>query len=111
MPRVLLVDQDSGHAGRLAALLGQRGLAVEVESSSLEAVGRLRERIPSFELVLVAASGMLEPWIGILRALVRASRQSCMCVSPLFLFIARTNCSPHTRLQIEHLGARYVRER
>lgn len=110
MHRVLLVDQDSDHAERLAGHLRQHGLSVLIAESIPEAIYRLQQRIPSCELVLIATSGMPDPWLGALRSLVHASRQSCMCLGPLFLFISSVKCNPHVQLRIERLGARYVHE-
>ena len=110
MYRVLLIDQDAIHAERLATRLRQHGLAVLIAASIPEALRRLQQRIPSCELVLIAASGMPDQWLGILRALVQASRQSCLCLGPFFLFAASLKCNPHIRLRIERLGARYVHE-
>jgi ActR/RegA family two-component response regulator len=110
MYRVLLVDQDANHAERLASRLRQHGLAVSIAEGIPEARRCLQRRIPPFELVLVVASEMPDRWLGVLRALVQASRQSCMCLGPLFLFVTPTKCNPHMRLRIEHLGARYVHE-
>jgi CheY-like chemotaxis protein len=110
MRRVLLVDQDSDHAERLAARLRLHGLIVLIAPSVSEAIRRLQQRIPPCELVLVAASGTPDGWFGILRALIQASRQSCMCLGPLFLFASSVKCNPHVRLRIERLGARYVHE-
>lgn len=109
MYRLLLIDQDAIHAGRLATCLRERGLAVVIAQSIEEAARRLQQRVPSCELVVVVASEMLEQWPGILRKLVRACRQLAMCQGPLFLFVARRKCSPHFTLRIERLGVRYVR--
>jgi ActR/RegA family two-component response regulator len=111
MYRLLLIDQDSMHAERLATCLRERGLGVLIAESIEEAARRLQQRLPSFELVVVVTSGMTEQWLVALRRLVEASRQYSMCQGPLFLFVARRKCSPNLRLQIERLGARYVHGR
>lgn len=110
MRRVLLVGQDSDYTERLAARLRQHGLIVLIAESIPEAIRQLQQRIPFCELVVVAASGMPDRWLGILRALVQASQQSSMCIGPLFLFVASLKYNPHTRLRIERLGARYAHE-
>jgi ActR/RegA family two-component response regulator len=110
MYRLLLIDQDAIHAERLAACLRQRGLAVMIVESIEKAARQLQQRVPSYELVVVVASGMSEEWLGILRKLVQACRLFSMCQGPLFLFVARRKCSPNLRLRIERLGARYAHE-
>jgi CheY-like chemotaxis protein len=109
MHRVLLVDQDAVHAERLASRLRQHGLVVLIPKSIPEATRRLKQRLPSCELVLVAALGIPDYWLAVLHSLVQASQQSCMCPGPLFLFVSNVKCTPHVRLRVEHLGARYVR--
>jgi ActR/RegA family two-component response regulator len=111
MYRLLLIDQDSMHAERLATCLREHGLGVLIAESIEEAARRLQQRLPSFELVVVVTSGMTEQWLVALRRLVEASRQYSMCRGPLFLFASRRKCSPNLRLRIERLGARYVRGR
>jgi CheY-like chemotaxis protein len=111
MYRLLLIDQDAIHAERLATCLRERGLAVMIAESVEESVRQLQQRLPSYELVVVVASGMPEQWLAILRRLVGACRQCSMCQGPLFLVASSRKCPPHLRLRIEHLGARYVRER
>jgi CheY-like chemotaxis protein len=111
MYRALLVDQDANHAERLALCLRQHGLTVSIADSVPEAARRLRQRIPTCDLVLVAASGMQDQWPEALCVLVRASRQLCMSLGPLFLFASRQKCYPRLRLRIERLGARYACER
>jgi CheY-like chemotaxis protein len=110
MYRLLLIDQDSIHAERLAICLRERGLAVVIAESIEESARRLQQRLPPYELVILVASCIPEQWLAILRRLVAACREQSLCQGPLFLFASRRNCSPHLRLQIERLGVRYVRE-
>jgi len=108
---LLLIDQDANHAERLALSLRQHGLAVSIANSVSEAARKLQQRIPVYELVLVAASGMPDQWLEALCILVQASRQLCLSLGPFFLFAARQKCNPHLQLRIERLGARYACER
>lgn len=111
MYRALLVDQDMNHAERLASRLRQHGLVVSIADNVPAAELRLRQRIPTCDLVLVAASGTPDQWLDTLRILVQASRQPCLSFGPLFLLAAHQKCNPHLRLRIERLGARYACER
>jgi hypothetical protein len=111
MFRLLLIDHNPSHAERLAARLRQSGLAVTITERIEEASRSLNQRIPTYELVVVIASGLPDEWVGILRKLVRASRLRCTGPRPFFLFASRLKCNSRTRLRIERLGARYVRER
>ena len=75
MYRLLLIDQDAIHAERLAKVLRQRGLTVVIAEGFEEAARRLRQRVPTDELVVVVESGVSEEWPEMLRKLVHASRQ------------------------------------
>jgi ActR/RegA family two-component response regulator len=108
MYRVLLVDQDTNHAERLALCLRQRGLAVSIADSIPESARLLRQRIPVCDLVLVAVAEMSDRWLDTLLSLIEASRQLHFSLGPLFLLASRQNCNPHFRLRIERLGVRYV---
>jgi ActR/RegA family two-component response regulator len=111
MHRLLLIDHDRTHAERLAARLRQRGLVVMIAEGIEEAAHRLDQRIPAYDLVVVIAAGLPDAWLGMLRNLVRASRQHSTGPRPFFLFVSQSKCNPRIRLRIERLGARYVRER
>lgn len=110
MYRVLLIDEDPNHAERLALRLRERGLVVLVTSGIPEAARQLSQRIPVFEIVIMAVEGPSERWLGLLRSLIEAARQSCITAAPLFLLASRRKHLPHIRLRIEHLGARYAHE-
>lgn len=108
MNRVLLVDQDANHAEHLAMRLRQHGLAVVIVLSIAAAVQQLEQRIPAFEVVILAAEAP-DRGIRALATLIASSRQSLFTSGPSFLFASRQRCSPQVRLRIERLGARHVR--
>ena len=110
MYRLLLIDHDRTHADRLATHLRQRSLVVTIAEHIEEAARSLNQRIPTYELVVVIACGPPDAWLAMLRKIVRASRQRCNGLRPLFLFVSPLKCNPRIRLRIERLGARYVRE-
>jgi DNA-binding response OmpR family regulator len=111
MYRLLLMDDDEIHAERLAVAIRERGLSVIIADSSEEAERRLRQRLPSFELLVIVALGTPEQSLAILGRVLKACRPYSMCQGPLILFVSRRKWSSHLRLRIERLGARYVRER
>jgi len=108
MYRVLLIDEDSNHATRLAHRLRECGLVVTMARSAAEAAGQLEQPLPVYDVAVVVAAAASEQSVSILRLFVQASIQLSLGRGPLFLFASRQKCSPQLRLRIEHLGARYV---
>ena len=109
MYRLLLIDPDAAHAEQLTAYLCRRGLAVTTTASIQVAAEELRRRTLRYHFVVVIPSGLPEHWLTVLRRLRRACRSTHLFHRPLFLFVSNRRCHPRLRLQIERMGARYVR--
>jgi hypothetical protein len=110
MPRILLVDNDQGHAERVCGRLRFHALEVDVCCDRQRAVTRLRRASADYEVVILNASNIEIPCFNILARLQEACFQSGRYPAPLFLCTSSTKRSPEFELRIERLGARYVYE-
>ena len=110
MPKVLLVDNDQGHAERACGCLRFHNLEVDVCRAPERAVALLRRASADYEVVILNVSDVLLPWFKTLARLQEACFQSRGYPSPLFLCSSSTKRSPEFELRIERMGARYVFE-
>jgi ActR/RegA family two-component response regulator len=110
MPRVLLIDEDGGHAEQLGRKLAERGLTVIRAAGSGAAIAQLRNRESVCDLVILCMTDRSRPWLEILRNLQHARLQSGFAELPLFLCVSRLPLGIDVQLQIERAGARYASE-
>lgn len=111
MGRILLIDDDPGHAARICGRLHTHSLQVEICSNAERAIPRLRRAGCEYEVVIVNVSSAREPWIRIVSKLQEASFQGGSYSWPLFLCVSTVERPAEFELRIERMGARYVFER
>ena len=110
MYTALIIDEDHGHAQRIAGAVRSRHLAVGVASSPEDALRLFRSQMRGPHLVILNVSDPSQPWLSILRELrtaIEISRQE-LC---LFLCVSTRRTDALFELQIEKLGGRFVYER
>jgi len=110
-PRLLLIDNDQGHAERICGQLRFRAFEVDVYRDPERARTRLRRASTKYEVVIVNVSDTAMPWFKTLLKLQEACFQLGSYPSPLFLCTSSIKQSSEFELQIERMGARYVVER
>lgn len=108
--KVLLLDADRQHADALIARLHSHKLHVDAFADPQQAIARLCRNAPAYEVVIINVSARSVPWHKTLQQMDQACRRSGARQQPLFLCISINQQQPEFVLEIERMGARYVRE-
>lgn len=109
MRRVLLIDSCGDHRAALFEALRHRGFDVHIEQNRWQTLRALRQPTPEWEFVIIVARLRPEEHLSILREVTVASQQYHQTGLPEVIFASYVGCAPPLRLEIEGLGARYVR--
>lgn len=110
MPRVLLIDNNQGHAEHVSERLRSHALEVEVCRETQQAITRLRQASAEYEVIILNVSDAATDWFKTLAKLKDACSETGYYPSPLFLCTSSTKRLPEFELRIERVGARYVYE-
>jgi ActR/RegA family two-component response regulator len=110
MIRLLLVDDDDGHAERLGRELALRGLTVIRAADAEEAIKQLRNNASVCDLVILCIADRVRPWLTFLHALQEATWQAGFLETPLFLCVSRVELGLEFQLRVERMGARFACE-
>ena len=110
MMKALLIDEDPNHATHLERSINRRGVVTSWTNSVREAIGRLRGREASFDLVVLSIGERSQRWIEILHKLQQAAWQPGVSEFPIFLCVSRLSLGVEFQLQVERMGARLVHE-
>jgi DNA-binding NarL/FixJ family response regulator len=108
---VLVLDHDYQHAEHLSDCLRSHNLGVDVCADPATAVARLLRNAPDYEVVIINISGNSAPRRKALQKVYDACNRVDARQAPLFLCVSTVHQQPDFVLQIERMGARYVRER
>jgi ActR/RegA family two-component response regulator len=109
MRRVFLIDTCGDYGAMLREALHDRGFDVHTEENRWKTVRALRQPTPEWEFVIIVVKMRPEEQLCKLRELVVASQQFHQTGLPEFIFASCVRCPPSLRIEIERLGARYVR--
>ena len=110
MNRLLLVDDDSDHAGRFGIILAQRGFAVTRVAEIGEAIKRLQAGAHAWEIVVLIIGDLSMSWLTALHNMQEAAWHGAMPEVPFFLCVSKRELGTDFQLRIERIGARYACE-
>jgi ActR/RegA family two-component response regulator len=110
MSKLLLIDDDSDHAGRLGIILAHRGFAVTRVAEIGEAIKRLQAGAHAWEIVMLVIGDLSRPWVTVLHNLQEAAWHGVMHEVPFFLCVSKRDLGTDFQLRIERIGVRYACE-
>lgn len=110
MIRVLLIDDDQGHAQRLMREMCHRGVMAIEAVTVRDGAKRLKFQSTGIDIVILVISDPSQPWLEILSRLQESCWQASIGELPVLLCVIHTRLRPELLIQVENLGARHVIE-